>query len=84
MTLVLRDRFLVEATQVIERHVGTEGLFRKSGSLARQKELRVSPQSYTAYTRDHDYKEKHNSKQISDSAFCPHLSFSNIGGYKAF
>ena len=36
-------RFLVEATRLIERHADTEGLFRKSGSVARQKELKVGP-----------------------------------------
>ncbi len=38
--LVLR-RFLVEATSVLEQHLEMEGIFRKSGSVARQKELKV-------------------------------------------
>ncbi len=35
-------RFLVEAAALLETHIDTEGLFRKSGSVARQKELKVS------------------------------------------
>ena len=34
-------KFLCDAVQVLERHASTEGLFRKSGSLARQKDLKV-------------------------------------------
>ena len=34
-------RFLVEATAVLEKHLELEGIFRKSGSVARQKELKV-------------------------------------------
>lgn len=34
-------RFLVEATAVLEKHLDMEGIFRKSGSVARQKELKV-------------------------------------------
>ena len=36
------DRFLYEASVILEKHADTEGLFRKSGSVARQKELKVS------------------------------------------
>jgi hypothetical protein len=34
-------KFLVDATKYLEKHITVEGLFRKSGSVARQKELRV-------------------------------------------
>ncbi|XP_076464464.1 uncharacterized protein LOC143296429 [Babylonia areolata] len=33
-------RFLVEAAELIEKHCGVEGIFRKSGSISRQKELK--------------------------------------------
>lgn len=39
--LMLRPRFFVEAVQFIEQHVCCEGLFRKAGSMARQKAMRV-------------------------------------------
>lgn len=35
-------RFVVDASQRILDNVGVEGLFRKAGSTARQKEIRVS------------------------------------------
>jgi len=35
-------RFLIQATQVLDKHIDIEGLFRKSGSVARQKELKVN------------------------------------------
>ena len=34
-------RFLVTAIQLLDKHLDTEGLFRKAGSVTRQKELRV-------------------------------------------
>jgi len=34
-------RFLVAAVDVLEQHIGIEGLFRKSGAVNRLKELRV-------------------------------------------
>jgi len=36
----LVPKFLINAVTLLERHINTEGLFRKSGSVARQKELR--------------------------------------------
>ena len=33
--------FLIDTLEEIEKHILTEGLFRKSGSAARQKELKV-------------------------------------------
>ena len=34
-------RFLIEATKCLENHLGSEGLFRKSGSSVRQRQLKV-------------------------------------------
>lgn len=45
LPIIIRFRFLVEAVTFLEPHLKTEGLFRKSGSLARQKTIRVSSQN---------------------------------------
>ena len=36
------NRFLAEATQFLEQHSSRQGIFRKAGSVARQKALKVS------------------------------------------
>ena len=47
-------RFLVEATECLENHLGSEGLFRKSGSSVRQKQLKVGiqPSVYKIHWED--------------------------------
>ena len=39
--IFVSDRFLVDATKVVENQITIEGIFRKAGSIARQKELKV-------------------------------------------
>ena len=43
-------RFLIQATQILDKHIDIEGLFRKSGSVARQKELKVCDLKYFLIT----------------------------------
>jgi hypothetical protein len=43
---LIKLRFVVKATECLENHLGSEGLFRKSGSSVRQRQLRVSTTTY--------------------------------------
>ena len=40
--LLLITRFLVDSANFLQQHLSTEGLFRKSGSVQRQKVLKVT------------------------------------------